>query len=325
LEVELSDSTKFKIILWQDQEFTQPDSAECNYIVSGQARGDLGTVYTGTEVIQHGDHIHQFDLSPVLLPNEVVTGFTVYDITFSGCTCTPDVQFSQYLPTPTPTPSSTPTPTPTPNCDFGVDVVVVTPTPTPTNTPTPSPTETPTPTPSSTPTPTPTPTPNCDFGVDVVINDPNCPVPCTTTITTFGISNSDMSGSGIYDLGGVCTEVRDGQGNVTSTNGQEWWYNSNDCLVSTRTYSGGAGSTCIGEQVTPTGIEVSSFVHTDGTLTPSGTNKLFDSEIRYIDGNNNAIVIVTEWNSTETQLLKVHVLCDCSFDGQATEYIGDIS
>ena len=134
-----------------------------------------------------------------------------------------------------------------------------------------------------------------------------------------------MSGSGIYDLGGVCTEVRDGQGNVTSTNGQEWWYNSNDCLVSTRTYSGGAGSTCIGEQVTPTGIEVSSFVHTDGTLTPSGTNKLFDSEIRYIDGNNNAIVIVTEWNSTETQLLKVHVLCDCSFDGQATEYIGGIS
>jgi len=141
LEVQLNDSDKFKLLLWEDQEFTKPDSAECNYIVSGQARGDLGTVYTGTEIIQHGDHIHQFDLSSVLLPNEVVSGFTVYDITFSGCTCTPDVQFSQYLPTPTPTPSSTPTPTPTPNCDFDVDANVVTPTPSPTPSPTPTPTE----------------------------------------------------------------------------------------------------------------------------------------------------------------------------------------
>jgi hypothetical protein len=135
--------------------------------------------------------------------------------------------------------------------------------------------------------------------------------------------STSLSGSGIYDLGGYCNEVRDGSNNVTSTNGQEWWYDSNDCLVSTRSYSGGSGSTCIGQQVTPVGTEVSSFVHTDGTLTPSGTNKLYDSDIRYIDGNNQAIVIVTEWNSTLTSLLKVHILCDCSFDGSANEFIGE--
>ena len=266
--------------------------------------------------------------TPTNTPTPTPTPNCDFDVDVNVVTPTPTPSPSPTptnTPTPSPTPSSTPTPTPspTPNCDFDVDINVVTPTPTPSPTSTPTPTPSPSPTPSSTPTPTPTPTPNCDFDVDVDVNNPNCPVTCTTTITTIGNVSTSLSGSGIYDLGGYCNEVRDGSNNVTSTNGQEWWYDSNDCLVSTRSYSGGFGSTCIGQQVTPVGTEVSSFVHTDGTLTPSGTNKLYDSDIRYIDGNNQAIVIVTEWNSTLTSLLKVHILCDCSFDGSANEFIGE--
>jgi len=154
LEVQLSQSAKFKLLLWEDQAFTHPDSAECDYIISGSARGDLGTVYEGVETMQHGDHIHQFDLVSVLLPNEIVTGFTVYSITLSGCVCNPTIEFSQYLPTPTPTPTDTPIPTSTP-----------TDTPIPTSTETPVPTATPTDTPIPTATETPTPTPTSPYNL----------------------------------------------------------------------------------------------------------------------------------------------------------------
>ena len=240
---------------------------------------------------------------------------------------------SSPTPSPTASPTSTPTPTPTPNCDFDVDVDVVTPTPTPsptssptpsptatpTNTPTPSPTTsptaTPTPSPSPTATPTPTPTPT---GID-------CPIPCTTTINSdlFISTNSDLSGVNIKDLGGYCNEVRV-DGNVVSTNGEEWYYDINTCLVYGRTYNDPNGTTCIGEYVNPVGTEVNSFVHTDGTLTPTQVgNKIFDTDIRFIDNNNNAIVIITEWNSTLTSLLHVHILCDCSFEGSANETVID--
>jgi hypothetical protein len=108
-------------------------------------------------------------------------------------------------------------------------------------------------------------------------------------------------------------------GDIVSTSGAEWVYNTNNCVVYVRSYSGGPSSTCVGEYVTPTGTEVSSFVHTEGTLTPTGSNKLYDTGIRYIDSNNNAIVIVTEWNSSLMDLVRVWVLCDCSFEGEVIE------
>ena len=221
-------------------------------------------------------------------------------------------------PTPTPTSTPTPTPSPTPNCDFDVDVEITTPTPTPspTATPTPSPTETPTPTPSptATPTPSPTPTPSAT-SVD-------CPPSCGTQIFNNSYVSTGSTGSGttIKELGGYCTEITE-DGSVVSTSGAEWVYNTNNCVVYVRSYTGGSGSTCIGEHVTPTGTEVSSFVHTEGTLTPTGSNKLYDTGIRYIDSDNKAIVIVTEWSSSLMDLIRVWVLCDCSFDGEVSEYI----
>jgi hypothetical protein len=87
LEVEVFDNTKFKLLLWNDAGFTSQAESQCNYIFSGTAFGSLGTTYTGTEVFPQGDHAYQFDLAPVLLPGEVVVGFDVLGVEFSGCTC----------------------------------------------------------------------------------------------------------------------------------------------------------------------------------------------------------------------------------------------
>jgi hypothetical protein len=123
LEVILSDSDKFKLALYNDAGFTSPANALCDYVVSGTAFGSLGTIYTGTETILDEQHIHNFNLGPVLQPGEVVTGFTVYNVNTSTCVCPVIVDFSPYVP-PTPTPTNTPTVTPT---NTG------TPTPTPTD------------------------------------------------------------------------------------------------------------------------------------------------------------------------------------------------
>lgn len=131
LEVQLSDNTKFKLILWNQPNFTSPATANCDYIISGAAYGSLGTVFYGQETIDEGQHQHQFDLAPVLQPGEVVTAFDVFSYTLSGCPCPVNLIF----PTPTPTPTNTQTSTPTV---------------TPTNTQTPTTSSTPTPTPPST-------------------------------------------------------------------------------------------------------------------------------------------------------------------------------
>lgn len=111
LEVQLSDNTKFKLILWNNSNYTGAANANCNYVISGSAYGSLGTVYNGQETISTGQHQHQFDLAPVLLPGETVTGFTVSSYTLSGCPCPVDLIFP--IP-PTPTPTITPTNTNTP-------------------------------------------------------------------------------------------------------------------------------------------------------------------------------------------------------------------
>jgi hypothetical protein len=129
LEVVLTDSDKFKLALYNDSGFTSPANALCDYVVSGTAFGSLGTIYTGTETILEEQHIHNFNLGPVLQPGEVVTGFTVYNVNTTTCVCPVIVDFSPYVPpTPTPsitptttppvTPTRTPTPTPTPNCSL---------------------------------------------------------------------------------------------------------------------------------------------------------------------------------------------------------------
>lgn len=116
LEVELSDSAKFKLALWNDAGFTSAANANCDYIISGCAYGDLGTVYCGTETIPSGAHQHQFNLSPVLLPGEAVSAFTVSNYTLNGCVCPVNLILpGQPTPTPTNTPTITPTPSSTPS------------------------------------------------------------------------------------------------------------------------------------------------------------------------------------------------------------------
>jgi len=87
LEVELQDNTKFKLILWNQSNFTSPATALCEYQISGTAFGSSGTTYNGTESITVGQHQHQFNLAPVLQPGEIVTGFTVNSYVTVGCQC----------------------------------------------------------------------------------------------------------------------------------------------------------------------------------------------------------------------------------------------
>ena len=113
LEVELQDNTKFKLILWNQPNYTSPATANCDYIISGCAYGSLGTIYCGTETILEGQHQHQFNLAPVLLPGEDVVAFDVYSYTASTCECPVDL-ILPIGPTPTPTATQTSTPTETP-------------------------------------------------------------------------------------------------------------------------------------------------------------------------------------------------------------------
>jgi len=149
LEVDLQNNAKFKLVLWNQPNFTSPATANCDYIISGAAYGSLGTVYYGQETIDAGQHQHQFDLAPVFQPGEDVVAFDVFSYTLSGCPC-PVNLILPVGPTPTPTPTSTATPTPT-------NTMTSTPTPSVTETATGTPTPTSTATPTSTPTQTPTP------------------------------------------------------------------------------------------------------------------------------------------------------------------------
>ena len=114
LEVQLSENTKFKLILWNQPNFTDAATANCNYIISGTAYGSLGTIFTGQETILSGEHQHQFNLAPVLLPGEIVSSFDVLGYTLSGCPC-PVNLILPIIPTATPTttPTNTQSPTPT--------------------------------------------------------------------------------------------------------------------------------------------------------------------------------------------------------------------
>jgi hypothetical protein len=161
LEVQLQDSSKFKLILWNQPDFTSPATALCDYIISGCAYGSLGTVYCGTETINQGQHQHQFDLKPVLLPGEDVIAFEVLSYTASTCIC-PVNLILPAGPTPTPTVTQTQTPSETPTStpsETPTQTPTNTSTSTPTQTSTQTPTNTSTQTPSETPTNTPSPTP----------------------------------------------------------------------------------------------------------------------------------------------------------------------
>lgn len=87
LEVEIFDNTKFKLILWNDSGYTSPSVALCDYTISGTAYGNSGTTYSGVETITEGQHQHQFNLSGVLQPGEVVIGFTVWSYSATTCQC----------------------------------------------------------------------------------------------------------------------------------------------------------------------------------------------------------------------------------------------
>jgi hypothetical protein len=178
LEVELFDTTKFKLILWNNANFTSPANALCDYQISGTAYGSLGTIYSGVETINSGQHQHQFNLSPILQPGEVVSSFDVWSYSATTCVC-PVNLILPITPTPTPTPTITQTNTPsiTPT-NTG------TPTQTPTNTAsnTPTPTQTNTGTPAITSSPTQTPT-NTQTGTPAITSSPTPTSTNTPSIT----------------------------------------------------------------------------------------------------------------------------------------------
>lgn len=95
LEVDLQSCSSFKLALWNNPDFTSPANATCDLPVSGTAYGDLGTIYTGVEVIDNGQHQHNFNLNAVLQPGECITGFTVHNVNTVGCTCPVDVNICQ--------------------------------------------------------------------------------------------------------------------------------------------------------------------------------------------------------------------------------------
>lgn len=118
LQTTLQSCHNFQLKLFDNPDYTGNANALCDYVVSGCAYGDQGTIYCGTETIASGDHTHNFSLQPVLQPGECVSAFTVNSVS-AACPCV-NVVFNQTTPTPTPTitqtqtPSSTATPTFTP-------------------------------------------------------------------------------------------------------------------------------------------------------------------------------------------------------------------
>jgi hypothetical protein len=184
LEVDLGGCSNFSLKLWNQPNFTSPTTALCDYVISGTAYGDMGTVYNGTEIMQVGQHVHNFNLNPVLQPGECVSGFTVDSYYLSGCLCPVNVVLP-VPPTPTPTPTQTTTPTITPTetpTETPTQTPTTTPTITPTETPTTTPTETPTSTPTETPTQTPTQTPTNTITPTVTptLTPTNTPTPSST-------------------------------------------------------------------------------------------------------------------------------------------------
>lgn len=153
LEVQLQENTKFKLVLWNDEGFSSPATALCDYVISGVAYGSLGTIFYGQETILAGQHQHQFDLAPVLQPDEIVIDFNV--ISYSASTCVCPVNLVLPTPNPTSTPTYTPTNTNTPShTPTNTSTPTSTPTYTLTNTNTPSHTPTNTITPTNTQSPT---------------------------------------------------------------------------------------------------------------------------------------------------------------------------
>jgi hypothetical protein len=87
LEVVLQSCNSFKLALWNDAGFTSVANATCDLPISGTAYGDMGTIYTGVEVIDNGQHQHTFNLNAVLQPGECISSFVVHGVDTSGCTC----------------------------------------------------------------------------------------------------------------------------------------------------------------------------------------------------------------------------------------------
>jgi hypothetical protein len=218
LEVDLQNNAKFKLILWNQPNFTSPATANCDYIISGAAYGSLGTVYYGQETIDAGQHQHQFDLAPVFLPGEDVVAFDVFSYTLSGCPC-PVNLILPVGPTPTPTPTMTPTNTETPTS---------TPTPTVTSTATNTPTITPTntSTPTNTPTSSPASTdPDANAYLEAVVSAGGTGITTTVSAATTNMFIS-LKSAGLYTkldalypfLGGIAASAKFNAKNPVDTN-----------------------------------------------------------------------------------------------------------
>jgi hypothetical protein len=86
LRTRLLGCTNFDLTLFNNSNLTGNANAICDYVVSGTAIGDLGSVFSGTETIATGQHVHTFNLSSILLPEECVSSFTVHSVT-PQCPC----------------------------------------------------------------------------------------------------------------------------------------------------------------------------------------------------------------------------------------------
>lgn len=239
LEVQLQDSSKFKLILWNQPDFTSPAVALCDYIISGCAYGSLGTIYCGTETINEGQHQHQFDLAPVLQPTEDVIAFDVLSYTASTCIC-PVNLILPVGPTPTPTVTQTQTPSETPTSTPS-ETPTQTPTNTSTSTPTQTSTQTQTQTPTNTSTNTPTPT--------------STPIPSQTQTPTVTPTNTITPSITPTNTPGV---------RPTFTNLWDWWIS--DTGVSTNAVQGITGWTGLnGNILTPqsVGTNLAQYISTD--------------------------------------------------------------
>jgi hypothetical protein len=87
LEVDLGGCSNFSLKIWEDSGFSNPTNALCDYVISGVAYGDMGTIFYGTETIQNNDHTHNFNLNPVLQQGECVSSFDVLSYSASTCIC----------------------------------------------------------------------------------------------------------------------------------------------------------------------------------------------------------------------------------------------
>jgi len=260
----LGGCSNFDLNLWSDLSLSSPANAVCDIVVSGCAFGDLGTVYCGTETILIGQHIHTFNLSPVLQPGECVSAFTVNTIA-EQCNCYQVI----YVPSTTPTPTQTPTQTTTPtNTETPTPTNTETPTTTPTDpliTPTNTPTNTTTPTQTPTQTPEPTPLPPIPSDPTLEIN-----YDASTNLNFVGAATSGATFTQWTDLSAAAHNANPIGGATTRP---QWWSDVQNSSGGTW-FDGTSDGLSVNPFVDLQNATGATFVWVGKTFNPSSTQQM---------------------------------------------------